>query len=67
MCSRSSYQHVHEIGGVVLDEFSLRADSVAFPLGWTLARATMKTMDAQIAAMADNPSSRFNWVLSLSR
>jgi predicted acylesterase/phospholipase RssA len=62
---RDYTQHVRDLGGIVFHELTLRADSVEFPLGWTLARPTMEAMDAQISAMADKPTSHLSQALSL--
>lgn len=58
-------QRVVGWGGEVLDRFDLRPDTVAFPLGWMLADATRRAMDAQVAAMGCEAGSDFNRALSL--
>jgi uncharacterized Zn-finger protein/predicted acylesterase/phospholipase RssA len=62
---RDYAKHVRELGGIVLNDLRPHADSVQFPLGWTLARRTMEAMDFQIKDMTKLPSSHFCQVLAL--
>jgi uncharacterized Zn-finger protein/predicted acylesterase/phospholipase RssA len=64
--SKLSYaKYIRESGGIVVDEISLHADNVQFPLGWSLARRTMEAMEVQIDDMAKSPDSEFSQVLAL--